>query len=159
MGKLTKNFSRKEAFEWYKYHGVTGKNAKDLQAWQKEDLTPQIEANIKEIAVELQKIRDAVNKQFPQYKGDIGLKTLSWFRPIKWEKLRRRSGASQHIHGHAVDFIVANVPQKEVQPMMNWIWGELNRGAGWNGGLARLHRGSNTSFIHIDLGTKRRWNY
>lgn len=157
--RLTKNINRSEAFDWHKHHGVAGTNLRNLKQWQKEDLTPNIESNIKAIAKEVQDIRDEVNKAFPEFKGQIDLRITSWFRPLKWEKLRGRSGGSQHITGNAVDFIAVNIPPNKVTEVMEWIWNHLNKGAGWKGGLARLYKNKRYGFIHIDLGRKRRWIY
>jgi hypothetical protein len=157
--KLTKNLNRSEAFDWHKHHGVFGTNLKNLKQWQKEDHTPTVEANIKAIAEEVQIIRNEVNKAFPEFKGQIGLKITSWFRPVKWERLRGRTGSSQHVTGNAVDFIAVNIPSNKVVEAMDWIWEYLNKGPGWKGGLARLYKNKTYGFIHIDLGRKRRWEY
>lgn len=159
--KLTKNFSLKEALEWYKVHGITGQTAKNLKTWIERELfiTPSTKVNIKNIAEKLQEIRDLVNIEFPEYKGDIAFQITSWFRPIKWELFKGRSGASQHTTGHGVDFIVSNVNPKDVQKIMDFIWKHLEK-TNWNGGLAqKKNKNGSWSFIHIDLGKKRRWTY
>lgn len=157
--KLTKNFSRSEAFDWYKYHGITGKNEKNLKTWQKEDLNSDVEKNIKNIALKLQQLRDKVNEKFPEYKGDVSLKVTSWFRPVKWEKFLGRTGTSMHTKGHAVDIIVSNTSQSKVNTIMDFLWEYLSKDLDWNGGLARSKKFGRYQFIHIDLGRKRRWTY
>lgn len=68
----------------------------------------------------------------------------SWYRTP--EANRRCGGAknSRHLYGDAVDFIFPGA----------WdLYAKLNNS--WNGGVARK-RGE---FVHIDLGSKRRWEY
>lgn len=156
---MTKNFSFSEVINWAKWQGITGSNLTKLNDWIDEAMTDEVKDNALKIAKHLQTIRDDVNKEFPQYNGKIGIRPVSWFRPKKWELFRKRSGASQHITGHGVDFIVIGVSAADYPIIMKWIWDKLNDGAGWNGGLARLFKNNRWSFIHIDLGRKRRWEY
>lgn len=122
----------------------------------KDNLTPEVKRKATMIAVELQKIREAVNKAFPEHKGNIGLMATSWFRPKEWESHRDRSGTSQHVQGWAVDFVATGINPVEYAKVMNWIWRELQD---FKGGLARSMDGQRFRFIHIDLGRKRRWTY
>jgi uncharacterized protein YcbK (DUF882 family) len=46
---------------------------------------------------------------FHEYNGKIGIRAVSWYRPKAWELHRKRSGASQHVTGGAVDFIITGV--------------------------------------------------
>ena len=156
---MTKNFSFSEVINWAKWQGITGSNLTKLNGWIDEAMTDEVKANALKIAQHLQTIRDDVNKEFPQYNGKIGIRAVSWFRPKKWELFRGRSGASQHITGHGVDFIVTGVSSTDYPIVMKWIWDKLNEGTGWHGGLARLFKNNRLSFIHIDLGRKRRWEY
>lgn len=68
----------------------------------------------------------------------------SWYRTP--EANRRCGGAknSRHLYGDAVDFIFPGA----------WdLYTKLN--SSWNGGVARKQG----QFVHIDLGSKRRWEY
>jgi uncharacterized protein YcbK (DUF882 family) len=156
---MTKNFSEKEVIDWAKFQGITGNDLQLLNKWIEEEFNNEVKANAKLIAVELQAIRGNVNSAFSSYNDKIGIRCVSWFRPKKWELHRKRSGASQHITGHGVDFIITGVTPSDYPVIMEWIWNELNKGTGFNGGLARLYKNNRWSFIHIDLGRKRRWEY
>lgn len=98
--------------------------------------------NIKKIAKELQIIRDKYNKAITINAG---------YRCYTWEKHQGRSGKSQHVVGHCVDFIIKD------NKIMQEIYDDLI--LHWNGGIAK--KGSNPiSFIHIDLrGYKVTWEY
>lgn len=119
-------------------------------------LTPALVQNARLIAAEMQGLRDDANAAFPQFGGNIGIRALSWLRPLEWELYRKRSGGSEHKKAHAVDFIVVGIPANNVPEVMNWLWNRLRN---WRGGLARKMSGSRWSFIHIDLGARRRWTY
>jgi uncharacterized protein YcbK (DUF882 family) len=154
--QLTKNFHLNEVTEWAKWQTMSDADKAKATELAKKAMNDDVLFNAKRIAQKLQVIREQVNAQFPEYGGKVGVRALSWLRAKEWELIRGRSGASQHVTGHAVDFIFVGVPQADVQKLMNWAWKDLQQ---WGGGLARLHRGSRTSFIHLDLGAKRRWNY
>jgi hypothetical protein len=155
--KLSQNFTKKEATDWAVHQVMTPKDkqlAIDLARLAMED--PKVLQNAVRISEKLQAIRAAVNAQFPKYGGKIGLRPLSWVRAKEWELKRGRSGLSQHVTGHAVDFIAVNITPADYSAVMEWLWLHLQ---GWNGGLARLYKNNRWSFIHIDLGRKRRWEY
>ena len=70
----------------------------------------------------------------------------SWYRdPIN---NRRVGGAknSRHLYGDAVDAVFPG--------NLSTFYDKLN--PSWNGGLARSFK---SGFVHIDLGSRRRWNY
>jgi len=157
--KLTNNFSLWEAKKWYRFFNISFTVLENLKQWIEDEFNDEILQNVKVIAQDLQQIRDLVNEAYPNYNGKIGIRATSWFRPFKWEKFRKRSGLSQHVKGHAVDFIVVNVSTQDFPKIMDFIWKHLNKGDGYNGGLARLYKNKIWSFIHIDRGRKRRWNY
>lgn len=157
--QLTTNFTLSEALEWHRHQPISQADVQRLRAWIDQTLSDLIKANITAVAHDLQSIRNAVNAAFPAYKGRIGIRPISWYRPRQWELHRNRSGASEHIHGHAVDFIAVNVTAQDYPAVMLWIWNHLNASGGYNGGLARLMTGNRWSFIHIDKGRKRRWEY
>lgn len=155
--KLTDNFILAEVVHWP--NNVSSMSAIDRALAMKlavENLTPGVIDYAKRIAEQLQMIINRVNAKFSEYKGKLGIRVTSWFRPLAWERHRKRSGGSQHVVGHAVDFIVIGCKASDYSKIMDWIWNELQ---GWDGGLARLYRNNHWSFIHIDLGRNRRWEY
>lgn len=154
--KLTPNFNESEVLDWWKFQNLSQADANLLKSSIALAYSPEHRANALKIAMELEKIRASINQQFPQYKGKIGIRALSWFRPRSWEVYRKRSGNSQHIHGHAVDWIIIGVSGADYPIIMEWVWQQLQQ---WNGGLARLYKNKRWSFIHIDLGLKRTWEY
>jgi len=155
--KLTNNFSLSKVIHWADNTSMSSSDKELAKKMAIEALTPQVESRAHAVATDLQKIRDWANKQFPEYKGKIRLTVTSWFRPKTWELYRKRSGASQHIHGWAVDFIVSGIPGPDIQKVMAAIFKDLEN---WPGGLARKMSGSTFIFIHIDKRQKRaRWTY
>lgn len=154
--QLSKNFTKKEAIEWANTQSMSDKDKKYCIKLSTENWNDDVENKAKLIANELQLIRDKINSEFPQYNGKIGLKILSWFRAKEWELHRKRSGKSEHTKGWAVDFIVTNIPDNYIPVIMDWLWIYLHN---WNGGLARFYKNKKWTFIHIDLGKKRRWEY
>jgi len=153
--KLTNNFSLSEVFEWGKFQGLSATDSKLLSDWQKEQWNEKVHLpNAIAIAKDMQSVRDWVNAKYPG--RNIGIRAVSWYRPVKWELHRKRSGASQHTNGGGVDFVITNVAQSEYNRIMGEIFAHLKE---YNGGLARLFRNNHYSFIHIDKGRKRRWEY
>ena len=127
-----------------------------------------IKSNLKQIAVEMQDVRDLINKEFPQ-PTEIGIRIFSGFRCLEWEYHRNRKGTSQHVQGLAVDFGLTNVHDWELyQEIMNFIHGYYVKHK-WMGGLAIKETNNGISFIHIDCrkptnehikrGYGARWNY
>ena len=155
--KLTNNFFLSEVFDWGKWQGLSAADFNKLADWQRKEWNEKVHLpKAKEIADDLQSIRDLTNKMFHEYNGRIGIRVLSWYRPRAWELHRKRSGASQHVTAGAVDFIVTGVKDEDYNKIMTFIFDMLKD---YNGGLARLFRNGRYSFIHIDKGTRRRWDY
>lgn len=158
--KLTKNFTLSEATNWINRLGYTPTTRAWYEKLAQDQLNkPEILSNIQAIAKHLQEVRDQINEKWPEYKGGLRIQTTSWLRPLEWEKMRKRSGLSQHTQGHAVDFIVVNPKLKPAQrnEIMEWIFEQHKD---FKGGLAFKKSGDNWSFIHIDLrGRKARWEY
>ena len=92
-------------------------------------------SNITDVANELQKIRDKYGKP---------ITITSGYRCIEWEKIKGRSGASQHIFGMGADFVIQD------QEIMKSI---LDDYKSWMGGLASMVREGKIIFIHLDLRT------
>lgn len=155
--RLEKNFTIDEVYNWINRLGYNDETKNWLIKMCKDDIesNPDRLLFIKSIATELQRIRDFVNQQFPEFGGKLTVNITSWLRPIEWEKFRRRSGNSRHTNGDAVDFIIGGAGGK-TNEIMHWLFRYLNN---WNGGLAAFVRNGMYSFIHIDLGRKRRWYY
>lgn len=157
--RLTDNFSLKELVE-------ATMPPMAIQ-WNNEDITATERANLKRIAMVLQEIRNKVNEKFIGRNGrQIGLRITSGYRTKRWELRQKRSGQSMHVQGLAVDFVPVNcIDDRQYIDIYKWILFEYKN---WNGGLAamdyKFKKGSTTEletygFIHIDLGTKRRWKY
>lgn len=155
--KLSENFTLREVVEWPKHQSsmTSSDRAKAIQM-STNALDDSAIARARLIAEEMQILRNEANAAFPQFGGNIGIRALSWLRPIEWEIYRKRSGGSEHTNAHAVDFIVVGIPQANVPGVMTWIWSRLRN---WRGGLARKMSGNSWVFIHIDLGSRRRWTY
>jgi hypothetical protein len=154
--KITANFSLKELVE--------AEMPKQAIEWNWAEMTPEQYANIKKIAEVVQEVRNLVNANFKGKGGkQIGIKVTSGLRVLRWELIRNRSGASMHVQGLAADFIPTNCEsESQYIQIFDWI---MEKYKDWNGGLAAKAytvKGSKlitTGFIHLDLGTKRRWKY
>lgn len=153
---MTQNFSIVEVTTWARHQSMNDADRKKATEMAMDAMNDEVEANAIKIANELQKLRDKINTENPEFGGKLGLRILSWFRPKKWELYRKRSGNSQHTKGHAVDFIIVGCEQKKAQELTRKLFNDLKD---WNGGLAIMERNNNIGFIHLDLGKKRRWNY
>ena len=138
--QLTKNFTLED------FVGAKGNEHCIMMAQNR--LTPEIVENIQRIAKKLQEVQDYANLITPCY-----IIVTSGFRPKEWEKLKGRSGTSQHTKGHAADFRI--IPQnKSVAESFNekiykWLLDTHD------GGVSR----KKGSFIHVDFGKKRTWTY
>jgi hypothetical protein len=91
---------------------------------------------------------------------EFGLICLSWYRPEAWERLRGRNGSSQHVNGHANDWlvVVVNGTCSNINAVNRLVYNELNETH--QGGLAILENNGQISFIHSDLRPQRvRWTY
>jgi uncharacterized protein YcbK (DUF882 family) len=155
--QLTKNFHLNEVFDWAKHQAMKPSDQKTATQLAQMALNDKTKAAANSIAIELQEIRDRLNARYPEYKGKLGLRVISWLRAKQWELMRGRSGNSAHVEGHAVDFIITGAKdQEETNRLMNEVFEDLQS---WDGGLAIKKTGERISFIHIDLGEKRRWKY
>ena len=158
MKNIAKNFTWDEVTNWSKHQSKMSVSDKlKAKTLAEKALTSTTKKNAQLIATSLQLIRDLVNTVFPEYKGSIGVRPLSWLRALAWEKYRKRSGTSQHVEGHGVDFVLTGIPAEDAQKIMKWLFKLLEN---WEGGLAvKYDEKGNIVFIHIDLGKKRRWVY
>ena len=125
--QITENF---KLFEFL-YGAALPPEAKELN---KKHITEEVIANIEKIAVVAQQIRNHVGKPMTITCG---------FRCLEWEKMRKRSGTSRHVVGDAIDFKFA--AKADMDQAFEFLRDH-------NGGLSRY-----PTFIHVDLGRKRRW--
>ncbi|TXK73958.1 D-Ala-D-Ala carboxypeptidase family metallohydrolase [Mesonia sp. HuA40] len=103
-------------------------------------LTPQIIANIQQLAENLQTIRDEIN-------APISINIA--FRPVWWEHLQGRSGRSQHTLGKAADIVCSLLPSELRKVIFRLIKERKIK----NGGV-----GSYRTFTHYDIReTPARW--
>jgi len=151
--QVEKNFELKEFIEWPKIALHNKYKLENIRCYNESE---EVRNNIRKIAAILQWIRDKVNDRFKQFNGKIGLKITSGFRNVQWEKFRGRNGMSRHVIGDAVDYIVVGVGHL-INEVMSYIYNELL--FDWIGGLACLIIDNVYQFIHIDMGSKRRWTY
>jgi uncharacterized protein YcbK (DUF882 family) len=156
--QLTKNFTLAEVVEWPKLQAMAQEDRQIALKLTLDHLDKKVINSAKKIAGIAQEIRDEVNKAFPEYEGKLSIRVLSWFRPKAWELRRGRSGESRHVLGDAIDFIVAGAKEEHVDEIMTWVFKDLEK-ENWGGGLAAKKIGAKWSFIHIDMGRKRRWTY
>jgi len=113
----------------------------DEQKRSDDSLTPEIVANLKELAENLQVLRDYLN-------SPININIA--FRPKWWELKQGRSGKSQHCLGKAADIVCKDFTPKEVHATIKLL---IKDGKMSQGGL-----GSYNSFTHYDIRkTKARW--
>lgn len=160
--KLERNFSLYEFIEGTQI----GKNGAELN-WKyinslKEPALKKLIANIKKIAKELQFVRNLVNTEF---KTEIGIEITSGFRCLEYEKLKGRTGESQHTQGHCADFRVVCESDDIYNDAMRSIF-KYYRDKDFIGGLAKkisnlpAHSNRQMRFIHIDFrGSIARWTY
>lgn len=97
-------------------------------------LKPETIINLVLLAIELQKLRDKLNRPIVINSG------------YRTEAKNRAVGGvpnSQHLSGKAADVRLTNAEQKQ-----------LRLSETWNGGYGR---GNN--YCHLDIGEKRRWEY
>lgn len=155
---LSSNFKLREVVDWSRHQQMSATEKALATRLATEALTSQVVGNAKAIAQDLQELREWVNSQFPKYKGKIGILVTCWLRPKAWELHRKRSGKSQHVKGHGVDFIVVGVDPSDYNAIMEAIF---KRYENWNGGLAKsLTKTGRYRFIHLDKRPGRaRWTY
>lgn len=158
---MTRNFKESEVWGWPNYQPTMSLADRKMAIRLAQDaVSDETRKNAQLAANELQRLRDLANRQFPEYNGRLGIVVTSWLRPIEWEMYRNRSGKGQHPTGHAVDFIfiAPKLSAAKRNRIMEWAWDQYENK--WPGGLARLVRGGNYSFIHVDhRGYPARWEY
>lgn len=78
------------------------------------------------------------------------IRIVSGYRHPKYNLSLRKKGrqvasGSQHTQGHAIDFYLRDIPIRRVY---RWLHKTYDGGVGF---YAR------TRFVHVDVGTRRRW--
>lgn len=127
---MTKDFTLNE-FIYSKFFEEAGVQDKVIESYNN---SKAVQDNIKELAEQLQIIRDAI--QMP-----ITINIA--YRPEFWERLRGRSGTSQHCLGKAADITVRGMSTKVLHQI---ILNLIKEGKIVNGGL-----GLYQTFIHYDI--------
>ena len=127
---MTKNFNLEE-FIYSKFYKAAGVQEKVIESYEKDKV---VQENLKLLAEQLQVLRDEINKPI-----NINIA----YRPLWWEKLKGRSGTSQHISGKAADIVVKGLTTVELH---NVITDLIKEKKIINGGL-----GLYSSFIHYDI--------
>lgn len=127
---MTKNFKLDE-FIYSKFYREAGVQDRVIDSYNK-DIT--VQNNIKILADQLQVIRDEIGKP---------IRINIAYRPYWWEKMRGRSGTSQHCLGKAADIVVSEISTKELH---NVILKLIKEGKIINGGV-----GLYPTFVHYDI--------
>lgn len=105
-------------------------------------LTPELKANLQELATNLQVLSDHI--------GNATIHINIAFRPLWWELSRGRSGKSQHVLCKAADIVVEGYTPAEVAAIIQQLIDEGKMKAGG------LHAYDN--FTHYDIrGKNARW--
>lgn len=102
----------------------------------------------KEVAQEIAKIAKVLMELSQKYNGGKKMNVTSWYRPPEINAAFASGPNGPHTKGNAVDFWFDPPAQ------FNAMFKELD--TNWNGGVAKNHA---EGWMHIDLGSKRRWNY
>jgi uncharacterized protein YcbK (DUF882 family) len=97
----------------------------------------EITASIIRIAKALEGVRDKF--------GGRSITITSWYRPPTVNRAVGGARFSKHIEGHAVDIIIDGLDPRDVTRELSMTW---------EGGV-----GDSSAFTHLDLGTRRRWDY
>lgn len=124
----------------------------------------------RELANDLQKIRNMINAEFRAGNGnrEIGLRITSGVRCRQWELTRGRTGTNQHTVGAAADIQPVNCTQSMAIDIMYWLYTKYwPRENGWPGGFAMskaiFTQGGiieRIGFIHFDKRPQvARWEY
>jgi hypothetical protein len=118
----------------------------------------------KRICELLQVKRQLINNIFREKNGnkEIGLRITSGFRAVEWERLRGRSGESQHTQSWAVDVQPTGCSDQLAIEIMRFLYAmDNNIATGHLGGFAIKHPSTQgVGFLHYDLrGTVARWTY
>jgi len=104
----------------------------------------------------LQMLRDWINKEMKTNK--IGIQITSGFRCLKYEKLKKRSGKSQHCVKIASDIRLTGIIDNKIYDnTMSVLYDHIDGNeVRYMGGLARkldYSKGRKWRFIHIDFRT------
>jgi uncharacterized protein YcbK (DUF882 family) len=133
--QLTKNFKLAEFLnnKWATH---------DEQRKIYESLTNDVQANLTELAKNLQVLSDNI--------GNATISINIAFRPLWWEQARKRSGNSQHVQGKAADIIVRGMTPTQVATKIEEL---IKAGKMKAGGLKAY-----PTFTHYDIrGINARW--
>ena len=150
--KVTENFTIKELL-----FGVN--DPIESRRLSEKALTPQIIEDYSKLGLVLQQIRNWANVEFMDENGgnEIRITILSGFRTPEWEKLRGRSGKSQHTKC-ADDFTASNCSDKLAVKINKAIYNYLHNKK-YMGGLAlkeptyEKNKIIKLGFVHIDSRT------
>ena len=151
--ELTRNFNFKEFIEAQLPAKAVQLNYNYLQLANDEKFF-KVYTRCRDLAGILQGLRNEVNKNFQESNNgiEISIILLSAGRTREWEKLRNRSGKSQHVNWHAVDFRVGNIEcnnlYNEVMEFCYNYFAKVN----WMGGLAKRVITNNEVQSLIDKG-------
>ena len=123
--KLTKNFSLDELNK----HGF--------------DMPAEVFENLRELAIQLQIIREHFNAP---------IRVNSGYRNLEYNRNIGSKDTSQHIKGTAADIVVEGYTPDEVADAIEFL---ISTGLLKEGGVGRYN-----NFTHDDIrGTRARWNY
>lgn len=127
---MTKNFNLEE-FIYSKFYKAAKVQEKVIESYEKDK---GVQENLKLLAEQLQVLRDELNKPIT-----INIA----YRPYWWEKMRGRTGTSQHCLGKAADITVEEMSITELHKEILKL---IEQGKMINGGL-----GLYQTFIHYDI--------
>lgn len=161
---ITPNFSLHEFIE------ASPNNDKEFKRIAWDNIGELNVVNAKKIINLTQAKRDYINRMFRADNGgkEIGLKITSGFRPLAWEKIKKRSGLSRHTQSDAIDFQPLNCsPELAVKIIQHLYDIDSDKVTGHQGGFAikkpTIIGGSIrlVGFAHYDLrpGQPARWFY
>ena len=123
--KLTKNFSLDELNK----HGF--------------DMPAEVFENLRELAIQLQIIREHFNAP---------IRVNSGYRNLEYNRNIGSKDTSQHVLGRAADIVVEGYTPDEVADAIEFL---ISTGLLKEGGVGRYN-----NFTHYDIrGTRARWNY
>ena len=137
--KLTKNFNVNE-FIYSKFYNQEQQNRVVFDFYNDPELLHQVQ----KLSIQLQVLRDYLNTPI-----HINIS----YRPFWYERLKKRSGTSQHVLAKASDITVKGYTPKQVHEAIELL---IGRGDMLQGGL-----GLYNTFLHYDIGMngkKRRWS-
>lgn len=127
---MTKNFNLEE-FIYSKFYKAAGVQEKVIESYEKDK---RVQENLKLLAEQLQVLRYEINKPI--------IINIA-YRPYWWEKMRGRTGTSQHCLGKAADITVEEMSITELHKEILKL---IEQGKMINGGLGLYQK-----FIHYDI--------